>query len=93
MKLTDASPNPPMKNNIPDQSASSIGVRVQRLVRLPFSSEEDADIRYCYEVANGTVLGYATQACQLNERYHGGKPVRSPSAVRRREGKILRGLA
>jgi len=35
-KLTDASLNLTMKNNTPDQPASSVGVRVQRLVRPHF---------------------------------------------------------
>ena len=62
-----------------------------RLVRVPWSAEEDESISRDYANANGAFPSYGSQAAGLNRKFHDGKPVRSPSAVRRREGKLLSG--
>lgn len=57
--------------------------------RVPWSVEEDESIKQTYAMANGGFPTYAQQATQINRAFHGGKPIRSASAVRRREGKLL----
>lgn len=65
----------------------------RRLVRVPWSADEDESIKLDYAYANGAFPSYHSQADELNRRFHGGKPVRSASAVRRREGRLLSGSA
>src|SRR5271154_966189 len=59
--------------------------------RQPWTQAEDDDIRWWYGSANGAMASYKYMANQLNQRYHAGKSVRTISAVRRRETKILKG--
>lgn len=64
-----------------------------RIVRLSWSAEEDDSIRLTYAHANGGFPTYGKQADQINRRFHGGKPVRSAQAIRRRETVLLTGKA
>jgi hypothetical protein len=65
----------------------------RRLVRVPWSADEDEAIRITYAYANGAFPSYRSQAAGLNRKFHDGKPVRSAASVRNREGKILSGSA
>jgi len=58
-------------------------------LRVPWSADEDEDIKITYAYANGGFPSYRSQAAELNRKFHGGKSVRSAAGVRRREGKIL----
>lgn len=64
-----------------------------RLVRVPWSADEDEDIRITYAYANGGFPSFRIQADELNRKYHGGKPVRTSSSVRNREAVLLSGSA
>lgn len=64
-----------------------------RLVRPSWSAEEDDSIRLTYAHANGGFPSYGKQADEINRLFHGGKPVRSAQAVRRREIALLTGKA
>jgi len=64
-----------------------------RLVRVPWSAEEDESIELDYAYANGAFNSYRFQAAELNRKFHYGEPVRSAAAVRRRESKLLSGSA
>jgi hypothetical protein len=66
---------------------------LQRLVRIPWALEEDADILRVYQHANGGFPTYAAQAQKLNREHHEGKSVRSAASVRRRECALLTGKA
>lgn len=67
--------------------------RQRRLVRVPWSRDEDETILLFYAYANGAVVSFREQANHLNRKFHGGQPVRTISAVRRRETKLLSGNA
>ena len=69
------------------------GVDAPRLVRVPWSADEDESIELDYAYANGGFNTYRSQADGLNRKFHDGNPVRSAAAVRRREGKLLSGSA
>jgi len=62
-----------------------------RMKRVPFSEVEDDSIRSTYAHANGGFPTYASQAEDLNRRFHEGRKVRSANSVRRRECKLLIG--
>lgn len=75
------------------KSTRAAGDSVQRLVRVPWSAEEDESIKLDYAMANGAFNSYRSQADGLNREFHGGKPVRSAASVRWRERKLLSGSA
>jgi hypothetical protein len=55
---------------------------------VPWSAAEDEDLRWWYGAANGAMTSYRHMSEELNRRYHDGKPVRTISAVCRRDGHI-----
>lgn len=57
--------------------------------RIPWTQAEDDDIRRVYAHANGGFPTYEAQAQSLNREHHAGRPIRSATAVRRREAKLL----
>ncbi len=61
-----------------------------RRPRVFWTEEEDAAIAAHFMQANGAFISYRKQAECLNEMFHGGKPVRTGSSVRRREISILK---
>lgn len=72
---------------------AALPVPLARLVRVPWSADEDESIKLDYAYANGAFNSYRVQAAELNRKFHGGKSVRSAAAVRNREGKLLSGSA
>jgi hypothetical protein len=78
---------PPVAKETPSSGSE------RRLVRVPWSADEDEKIKLDYAYANGEFNSHRSQAEDLNRKFHGGKPVRSASAVRHREGKLLSGSA
>ena len=61
--------------------------------RTPWTTEEDESITAHFMQANGAFISYRQQAECLNKMFHGGKPVRTGSAVCRRETRLLTGRA
>ncbi len=59
--------------------------------RIPWTPQEDDDIRTVHAQANGAFPTYKAQADRLNVAHHGGAHVRTASAVRRREGYVVWG--
>lgn len=57
--------------------------------RIPWTPEEDAAIGATYAQANGAFPTYAQQARDLNEEFHEGRPVRTASSVKTREGVVV----
>lgn len=66
---------------------------VKRKGRTPWTPEEDESITANFMQANGSFISYRQQAEKLNQMFHGGKPVRTGSAVCRRETRLLTGRA
>lgn len=56
--------------------------------RVPWSEDEDAELKQDFLTVNGVFPSYQSQADYLNKTYHGGRKVRSVAAVRRRDGHV-----
>lgn len=87
----------PYADNTPPKGpsfASLLGLdTTQRRARpgsLPWGEGEDDVITAHFRQANGAFIPYQKQAECLNKMFHGGKPVRTGSAVRRREIALLK---
>jgi len=63
---------------------------LQEPVRRFWTKEEDDAITAHFMQANGAFISYRKQAECLNKMFHSGKPVRTGSAVRRREIALLK---
>lgn len=53
-----------------------------------WTADEDAHIRQWHADENGCAHTYQWMADELNKHYHGGRPVRTAAAVRRRDGYV-----
>ena len=78
-------------NKTSDTTAASRCVGVLVRPRIPWAPREDEDIRAVHAHANGAFPTYQALANQLNAAHHAGNPVRTASAVRRREGHVVWG--
>jgi hypothetical protein len=71
-----------------DEDESSAPPEIRSSEWVAWSQDEDDDLRHWYEMANGAFHSYRYMAEELNRRYHGGRNVRKPGAICRRDGNV-----